>query len=379
LRRGLQERKEGMMRPDEILRWLREPDEGVLDELWRRADQVRREQVGDAVHLRGLIEISNHCARRCAYCGLRADNADLARYRMTVDEILACAGQAVGAGYGTVVLQSGEDPALTTAWVGDLVRRIKAEVGAAVTLSVGERPVADLEAWRAAGADRYLLRFETSNPALFARIHPPRGAAPFDRLAMLRQLRDLGYEVGSGVMVGVPGETYADLVRDVELFAELDLDMIGIGPFIPHPGTPLGRDAAPAPDQVPATELMTYKAVALARLVCPAANIPSTSALATLNLASGRELALGRGANILMPVMTPVAYRARYEIYPGKACASESAAQCERCVRGRILALGRPIGVGRGDSPRWRARVGAAPEADPPSPSPRRRSLPVLG
>lgn len=343
-----------MMDRTELLAWLREERDDVLAALWQRADAARRSAVGDAVHLRGLIEISNHCSRRCHYCGLRIDNRSLERYRMTADEILDCARQASRFGYGTVVLQAGEDPGLSTEWVAGVVRAIKRETGLAITLSLGERDVADLASWRAAGADRYLMRFETSNRDLFERIHPPpAGRPPFDRIAQLRELRRLGFEIGSGVMVGIPGQTYDDLANDLEWFAELDLDMIGIGPFIPHPATPLATETGaglPGDDAVPATESMTFKMVALSRILCPRANIPSTTALATLNLAQGRELGLQRGANVLMPNMTPTQYRLHYEIYPAKACIQETAAQCHGCIRGRILSIGRTVGIGPGSA-----------------------------
>ena len=200
---------------------------------------------------------------------------------------MACVRKAVEFGYGTVVLQAGEDPELTCQRIAGLVRRIKAETPLAVTLSLGERDDDELAAWREAGADRYLLRFETSNRALYERIHPPRPTCRrpsrrrvcrYDRLAILATLRRLGYEVGSGVMIGIPGQTYDDLADDIELFGRLNLDMIGVGPYLPHPDTPLAdRDAWPdAADgqQVPANEVMTYKVIALARLVCPRANIP---------------------------------------------------------------------------------------------------------
>jgi len=335
----------------EILGWLVETDPARLEELWRRADAVRRASVGDAVHLRGLVEISNHCVRRCGYCGIGVEHAGLARYRMEADEILACARQAASFGYGTVVLQSGEDYGIGREWLAGLVRAIKAETGLAVTLSLGERPEADLAAWRRAGADRYLLRFETSDPALYRRIHPDLPGRVSDRLALLRRLRELGYEIGSGVMIGIPGQTWDSLADDILTFAGLDLDMIGVGPFIPHPATALGRgELPPAPRerQVPNSELQTYKVVALARLACPHANIPSTTALATLNLASGRELGLARGANVVMPNLTPTKYRALYEIYPGKACLREAASECEACLRERIVRMGRELGTGPG-------------------------------
>lgn len=358
------ERKAGIVEHKETLGWLLEQDESRLDILWRKADSVRRENVGDAVHLRGLIEFSNHCARSCGYCGLRAPNAKVRRYRMTKEEILECASQAVRFGYGTVVLQSGEDPGIRADWMSALIQSIREQTNLAITLSLGERSEEEFALWREAGADRYLLRFETSNPALFEKIHPSLPGKNSDRPVLLRTIKRLGYEVGSGVMVGIPGQAYEDLARDIELFRELNLDMIGIGPYIAHPDTPLGALPCPSspsptfglqtPDsraQVPNSELMTYKMVALARIACPKANIPSTTALATLNLAQGRELGLCRGANIVMPNLTPAKYRALYEIYPAKACIQETAEQCHGCMRHRIESIGRMVGTGRGDSP----------------------------
>ena len=347
----------------EILSWLREEDPGRLQELWARADAVRRENVGHEVHLRGLIEISNHCVRRCGYCGLRADNRRLERYRMSADEIMAGVRQAVAFGYGTVVLQSGEDYGIETQWLASLVSRIKEQTPLAVTLSLGERPHEDLAAWRRAGADRFLLRFETSDRELYDRIHPPLPGTRSDRIAILRRLDELGYEVGSGVMIGIPGQTYDSLTDDIELFRKLELDMIGVGPYIPHPATPLAKEADKKPassEQAPNTELMTYKVVALARLVCPWANIPSTTALATLNRAQGRELALVRGANVVMPNLTPPRYRAKYEIYPAKACIYETPEQCQFCLERRIRSIGRRLGSGRGNS-RRRSPVACRP------------------
>lgn len=366
-----------MITHSDILAWLRENDSAKLEELWREADRVRRECVGDEVHLRGLVEFSNHCARLCGYCGLRRDNRELGRYRMTSDEILACARDAVRFGYGTVVLQSGEDFGATAEWVEGVVRRLKSETPLAVTLSLGERREPELLLWRHAGADRYLLRFETSNETLYERIHPSLPGVRSDRIGMLRRLREMGYEVGSGVMVGIPGQSWDDLANDIAMFRHLDLDMIGVGPYIPHPATPLGNvmdrgtfpgrepaegasgdraaggtpDLLPAGEQVPNDELTTLKTVALTRLVCPHSNIPSTTALATIDRDHGRELGLRRGANIVMPNLTPPEYRIIYEIYPGKACITETAEMCHGCLAGRIQSIGRRIGTGRGDSP----------------------------
>jgi biotin synthase len=359
--------------PKDILAWFTESDPARLEELWRLADETRRANVGDAVHLRGLIEISNHCVRQCGYCGLRAGNRGLTRYRMTADEILACTRDAREFGYGTVVLQAGEDYGLETQWISDLIRRIKTETGLAVTLSLGERRDDELLAWREAGADRYLLRFETSDDDLYRCIHPALPGRSSDRIAMLRHLRELGYEIGSGVMVGIPGQTYASLANDIVLFRELDLDMIGVGPYIAHPDTPLGdgswAPAAPLADQAPNDELTVYKAVALTRLVCPEANIPSTTALATLNKESGRESGLRRGANIVMPNLTPPYYRALYEIYPDKACVNETAEMCRFCLAGRIASIGRTVGKGPGGRGHTRTAETVRPDAATVKPS----------
>jgi biotin synthase len=333
--------------------WLQEQDPAALEALWSEADRVRRIHVGDEVHLRGLIEASNHCVRHCLYCGLRAPSENLERYRMTSGEILASALEANRLGYGSVVIQAGEDPGLTQELIATAIRAIKRETPLAITLSLGERSDEDLLAWKSVGADRYLLRFETSDPELYRRIHPDLPGIPSDRFAQLTRMRRMGYEIGTGVMVGIPGQTWDTLAADILRFRDFDMDMIGVGPFLPSPRTPLGHPAAfalqAAPGrQVPNDERTTLKAVALTRLACPDANIPSTTALATLDQQQGRELGLMRGANVVMPNVTPLPYRTRYEIYPGKACANETASACRRGLEGRIQALGRRLGSGPG-------------------------------
>lgn len=357
---------------EEIRAWLREEDEGRLAGLWRRADETRRHWVGDEVHLRGLVEISSHCRRLCAYCGLRAANTRLARYRMGMEDILACAQRAESLGFGTLVMQSGEDPGIGAEWLAELIRQVRARTGLAVTLSLGERDPGELSLWREAGADRYLLRFETSNPELFRRIHPPVPGGQADRIGLLRTLRTLGYETGSGVMVGIPGQSFDDLARDILLFHALELDMIGVGPFIPHPDTPLGAPQAgveacppadPGPgarddDQVPNSVTLTLKTLALARLVCPWANIPSTTALAALDPEGGRERGLRCGANVVMPNLTPPACRAGYEIYPGKACPGETVESGLTRLLAQIRDAGRRPGTGPGPSRRLEGALG---------------------
>ena len=338
----------------EIVQWLKCPPGAALDLLKDQADKIRQDNVGDAVHLRGLVELSNICNRNCLYCGIRRDNHSITRYRITAEEVLECAQKAADFGFGSLVLQGGEDPGLTKEFISELITLIKSQTDLAITLSLGERETSEWIAWREAGADRYLLRFETSNRVLFDRIHPPmNGHTGCDRIAMLKTLQSIGYETGSGVMIGIPGQTYDDLARDIALFAELDLSMIGVGPYIPHPQTPLGAEqgGGAIPEQVPNTLEMGLRVLALARLICPGANIPSTTALATLDRQSGREMGLCWGANVVMPNLTPLKYRQLYEIYPSKAASTETAEQSRDAAFRQIEHLGRSLGQGRGDSP----------------------------
>jgi biotin synthase len=352
LLQGRQKTKESpTLTRDEIIGWLRQTDEAKLGRLWAEADRVRRECVGDEVHLRGLIELSSYCRRECHYCGIRGSRR-IERYRLSEAEVEECVRLGVRLGYGTVVLQAGEDPGLSRERITRHVRFIKSETPLAVTLSLGERSDDELAEWRAAGADRYLLRHETSDLALFHRIHPDCGGERSDRVEFLRRLKRFGYEVGSGVMVGIPGQSFETLADDILLFRELDLEMVGVGPYLAHPDTPLGRDAVslalPPGEQVPATDVMTTKVIALTRIACPDVNIPSTTALATVNNENGRELGLERGANVWMPNLTPVKYRMLYEIYPDKACAGDTAEACQACLLRRIASIGRVPGTGPG-------------------------------
>ncbi len=339
----------------EILKWLKLEDEFCLEELWRVADDVRNRYVGKDVHLRGLVEISNYCKNNCYYCGIRVGNNKVVRYRLTRQEIFECARRCVELGYGTIVMQGGEDEGIGADWLAEVIREIKLRTDLAVTLSLGSRDVEELELWRRAGADRYLIRFETSNAELFSIIHKGnvRKREISERISLIRILQDLGYEVGSGVLIGLPGQSYESLADDIELMCALDLDMIGVGPYIAHHDTPLYYQSEELKlgygVQVPNTELMAYKVIALLRILCPLTNIPSTTAIATLNRKSGRQLGLSRGANVIMPNLTPMKYRRLYEIYPNKACLLE-ADDFDRLLRKQIASIGRRVGVGRGDS-----------------------------
>lgn len=320
---------------EEITRLLAAPE--AEEALARAADAVRRRYVGDGVHLRGLIEFSNICRQDCCYCGLRRENARVERYRLDADAIVALARKAKGYGYQTVVLQSGEDAHFTAERLAAIVRRIKA-LDLAVTLSVGERSRKTYALWRAAGADRYLLRIETTDAALYERYDP--GMSHESRLRCLRDLRALGYEVGTGSLIGLPGQDARSLARDILFYQEIDADMVGIGPLIPNGDTPLGGAA-------PGDFHLTRRMVSLLRLLLPEANIPATTAMETL-VPRGRELILTSGANVVMPNVTEGDYRRKYALYPGKICVADTPADCRACMGGRIRALGRYVAADKG-------------------------------
>jgi biotin synthase len=289
---------------------LRQLSHGSPGELMMRADLVRAWHHGNDVHLRGIIEFSNHCIRNCAYCGLRRDNRNLRRFRLSPDAIVAAAMKVAAAGVATVVLQSGDDFAYSAADLAGIIRQIKAQAAVAVTLSVGERPFSHYEIWRRAGADRYLLKHETANPDLYARLHP--GQRLETRLEILEFLKELGYQTGNGVIVGLPGQTFEDLAEDVLLTRRLDADMCGIGPFMPQSATPLGSVSSGALD-------ITLRMIALIRLLCPRIHLPATTALATLAPEDGLFLGLMAGANVLMPDFTPAQWQGEYALYDHKA------------------------------------------------------------
>jgi biotin synthase len=275
---------------------------------------MRAEYVGNAIHVRALLNFSSYCARNCLYCGLRQGNAELTRYRMQEDEIVAAVRQAAGQGYRTIVMQSGEDPYYTEKMLCRIIGKIKASCDIAITLSPGERPYRTLKAWFQAGADRYLLKHETSDPALYKKLHPDLRYK--NRIRMLKNLKEIGYQTGSGIMIGLPGQTYESVANDILLFRELDIDMIGCGPYIHNPKTPL---SATTPDRerfIQPEDRSVYKVIALTRIVTRDTMIPATTALSTINPVSGAATAFKAGANVLMVNVTPEKHRTFYEIYP---------------------------------------------------------------
>lgn len=312
-------------------------DNSQNDWLFSLADKIRKENVGDEVHLRGLIEFSNICKRTCKYCGLRCENKDIDRYRIEPDDIIFYAQKAVDMGYKTIVLQSGEDEYYSRELLCKIIKGIKT-LDVALTLSIGERCFDDYKAFKDCGADRYLIRIETTDKELYKKMHPHMSFE--NRVRCLKDLGKLGYEVGTGCLVGLPGQTIESLANDILFFKEINADMVGIGPFIAHPHTPLK-------DCLNGDFTLALKVMALTRILLKNINIPATTAMETLN-PNGRIIALQSGANVVMPNVTTTEYRAKYEIYPNKICINENPSQCYNCVSGKIRSIARSVSTGYG-------------------------------
>lgn len=319
---------------EDILYFLKTQRPGALEALYHYADRIRKQFMGDAIHLRAIIEFSNYCRQGCRYCGINKYNRKITRYRMSPEEIVNTAGEAFREGYKTVVLQSGEDLYYSPADYFHIIREIKKIGDIAVTLAVGEKTGKDYRDYHKAGADRFLLKFETSDPGLYEKLKP--GAHLNDRVACLKALKEIGFQTGSGIMIGLPGQTFESIADDILLFKELKLDMIGCGPFIPHPDTPLHQAEIGSED-------LTYRVLALNRVVTRDTNLPATTALAVVNETEGRKLALQRGANVVMPNFTPAQYRRYYEIYPNKKRIEVSSVDFKRELEELAVSLGRTI------------------------------------
>lgn len=301
-------------------------------ELFQAADRVRKKYVGDEVHLRGLIEFSNYCKQNCLYCGFRRDNKKVTRFRLTKEEIIKFAKDASELGYKTVVLQSGEDPYFTIDRMTKIISEVK-KFDLAITLSIGEKTLEEYESYKKAGADRFLIRIETTDKELYNKLDPDMNWQ--NRLRCIKDIKKLGYEVGTGCLVGIPGQTIESLADDILFFKEIEADMIGIGPFIPNKNTPLK-------DEQGGSFEMALKVMAITRLLMPDINIPATTAMETLN-PQGRIIALESGANVVMPNVTQGEYRKFYEIYPGKICVNDTPDKCRGCISGKIKSIGRTI------------------------------------
>lgn len=309
--------------------------------LHRAAREVARAHFGNGVFVRGLIEISNYCRNDCRYCGIRRSNRLAERYRLTPETVLACCEEGYRLGFRTFVLQGGEDPGLTDALLTELIREMRRRwPDCAITLSLGERSETSYRALYDAGANRYLLRHETIGPAHYRRLHPDEMSLEH-RIECLRTLKKIGYQTGTGIMVGSPGQTIADLVADLLFIREFAPQMIGIGPFIPHRDTPFGHEPAGS------TEL-TLDLLSILRLMCPPALIPATTALATLS-GDGRIRGILAGANVVMPNLSPPDERSKYNLYDGKAAFGAEAAEGLAALERELNEIGRHISWSRGD------------------------------
>ncbi len=299
--------------------------------LFQKADQARKKIYGEEVYIRGLIEFTNYCRNDCFYCGIRRSNREASRYRLSKEEILECCQEGYGLGFRTFVLQGGEDLSYGDAAICDIVGTIKRHFDCAVTLSIGEKSRESYQAYYEAGADRYLLRHETADAGHYAKLHP-EGMSLSRRKQCLFDLKEIGFQVGSGFMVGSPFQTKKELIRDLRFLQELQPDMIGIGPFITHSQTPFAG--------YPSGSLaLTLRLVAVLRLLFPYALIPATTALGTIH-PHGRELGLKAGANVVMPNLSPHRVRKKYALYDHKICTKEESAQNRNRLEQRVLSAG---------------------------------------
>ena len=307
----------------------------------KKAVAVRQAVYGNDVYVRGLIEVSNICKNDCLYCGIRHSNKDCSRYRLSEEEILSCCEEGFALGFRTFVIQGGEDPFFTDELLCDLIGKIKKEYpDCAVTLSLGERSKESYQALFHAGADRYLLRHETADPDLYKKLHPKEMSFE-NRINCLQNLKEIGFQTGCGFMVGAPHQTNSSLAADLKFVEQFRPAMCGIGPFIPHTATPFAGFPA-------GTLEVTLFLLSLLRLMDPGLLLPATTALGTIN-PTGREQGILAGANVVMPNLSPVSVRKKYELYNNKICTGEESAQCKSCLNRRMESIGYKIVTTRGD------------------------------
>ena len=319
----------------EIIRLL--SDEENQNILFEQADNIRKKYVGDEVHLRGLIEFSNICRNNCLYCGIRNSNKEAQRYRMEPEEIIATAKQAANMGFKTIVMQSGEDMYYNIDRMCHIISEIK-KFDVAITLSIGERSYEEYKAFREAGADRYLMRIETTDKDLYHKLDPNMSWQ--NRYDCLMMIKELGYELGSGIMVGLPNQSVESIAEDLLFLKDIEVDMSGIGPFIPHPQTPLSKEQGGSLN-------LALRTMAVMRLLLPDINIPATTAMEALH-PQGRIMALQAGANVVMPNVNSGEYRKLYQLYPGKDNNSSAAIHAQSDIGQKISSIGRKIGQGYG-------------------------------
>lgn len=321
---------------------ISERTDEAADELRRLAVETRKKHYGNSVYIRGLIEISNICKNDCLYCGIRRSNRDCERYRLTKEQILSCCEEGYALGFRTFVMQGGEDAYFTDERLCDIVSAIKGKYpDCAVTLSMGERSRESYERLYAAGADRYLLRHETATAEHYRKLHPSEMRFE-ERMQCLRDLKDIGFQTGCGFMVGSPYQTYADIARDLKFIEEFKPQMCGIGPFIPHKATPFASFSA-------GTVELTCYLLSIVRLICPTVLLPATTALGSIE-EGGRERGILSGANVVMPNLSPVDNRRKYELYDNKLYSNAESAQAKAELEKRIKSIGYEVVEARGDA-----------------------------
>ena len=325
----------------ELLTLITMDDPDAEAYLAQKADEVRRQVYGNRVFIRGLIEFTNYCRNNCHYCGIRRSNPNCQRYRLSLEDILACCDAGYALGFRTFVLQGGEDPFFTPQKITELVRAIKnAHPDCAVTLSVGEYDRAVYQDWFDAGADRYLLRHETANPDLYRALHPAELSLE-NRIRCLRDLKDIGYQTGCGFMVGSPGQTSEMILEDLRFIQDFQPQMVGIGPFIPHTDTRYRHE-------VPGSAALTLRLLAILRLMLPRVLLPATTALGTV-LFDGRQMGMRYGCNVVMPNLSPAAVRKKYALYDNKISAGEEAAESVALLQKSMASIGYQVVTDRGD------------------------------
>ncbi len=326
---------------DELKELLTTQNADIVEYLAFRAREAADDIYGKKIYVRGLIEFTNYCRNDCYYCGIRRSNQNAERYRLTVEQILECTNVGYGLGFRTFVLQGGEDAYYTDEIICDIVSSIKqVHPDCAVTLSIGEKSRQSYQMYFDAGADRYLLRHETANNEHYHRLHPCE-LSPETRKRCLRDLKDIGYQVGCGFMVGSPYQTVENIYEDLQFIRELKPHMVGIGPFIPHHDTPFANEKT-------GTLEYTLRLISIIRLLHPNVLLPATTALGTIH-AMGRELGIKAGANVVMPNLSPVSIRSKYQLYDNKICTGDEAAECRSCLERRIRSIGYELVTDRGD------------------------------
>lgn len=333
----------GVLSKEEFVELIGNPTDEDKEYAKKRARAIGDACFGKKIYVRGLIEFTNYCKNDCLYCGIRRSNLNARRYRLTEEEILSCCDEGKELGFRTFVLQGGEDAYYTDERMVDLIHKIKERhPDCALTLSIGERERESYEKFFQAGADRYLLRHETASNAHYRKLHPPE-MSPEHRKNCLRQLKEIGFQTGCGFMVGSPGQTTETLAEDFLFIHELQPEMVGIGPFIPHQDTTFAKEAQGTLEQ-------TLFLLSLLRIMEKDLLLPATTALATIH-PTGRELGILAGANVLMPNLSPVDVRDKYSLYDGKVCTGDEAAECRNCLQRRVEGIGYEIVVERGDHP----------------------------